>query len=106
MGSAATLADDAVAVVPGSLHYVSGNAVIASFGKGQKVIAHVCNDQGRWGKGFVMAITDRWGKGPGKQYRQWHKAGGDAGFRLGAVQMIELTPALMLANMIGQNGIR
>merc|ERR1712060_920394 len=75
-------------------------------GKGEKVIAQVCNDQGRWGKGFVMAITERWGKGPGKQYRQWHKAGTEAGFRLGAVQMIELTPTLTLANMIGQNGIK
>jgi hypothetical protein len=25
-------------------------------GRGNKIIAHVCNDQGRRGKGFVMAI--------------------------------------------------
>lgn len=102
----ADIGKDAPAVVQGNLHYVCGNAAIASFGKGKKVIAQVCNDHGRWGRGFAMAINDRWGKGPGKQYRQWHKAGVDAGFRLGATQMVELAPSLVLANMIGQSGTR
>merc|ERR1712157_599162 len=61
---------------------------------------------GRWGKGFVMSITDTWGKQPGKLYRQWHKAGADMNFGLGRVQLITLTDALALANIIGQNGIK
>jgi len=93
-------------VSPGALHYVSGDAAIASFGKSKKIIAQICNDKGRWGKGFVMAITDRWGKIPGKMYRRWHKAGKDSGFSLGAVQLVQLTPTLVLANMIGQSGIK
>ncbi|MEV6001124.1 Appr-1-p processing protein, partial [Streptomyces griseomycini] len=28
--------------------------------KGVKVIAHVCNDIGGWGKGFVLAVSRRW----------------------------------------------
>jgi O-acetyl-ADP-ribose deacetylase (regulator of RNase III) len=88
------------------LHYVTGDATVASYAKGQKIIAHVCNDQGRWGKGFVMAITERWGKHPGKMYRQWHKGGVAADFGLGAVQLVELSPTMTLVNMIGQSGTK
>jgi len=86
------------------LHRVAGDAAMASYGKGPKIIVNVCNDQGRWGKGFVKAITDRWGRHPGKMYRQWHKAGADAGFGLGAAQLVTLSPTMSVANMIGQNG--
>merc|ERR1711985_87775 len=75
------------------------------YGKGRKIIAHVCNDIGRWGKGFVMAISDKWPEAA-SMYRQWHKSGVKEGFEMGAVQLIELTPSLTLANMIGQNGIK
>merc|ERR1712039_164091 len=90
----------------GHVHYVTGDASKAQYGKGKKVIAHVCNDQGRWGKGFVMSITDTWGKHPGKLYRKWHKDGAEAEFALGRVQLITLTDLLSLANIIGQNGIK
>merc|ERR1712187_970172 len=92
--------------VPGSLHYVNGDASKAQQGKGKKVIAHVCNDMGRWGKGFVMAITDTWGKQPGKLYRKWHKAGPKADFALGRAQLIPLTDTIDRVNIIGQNGIK
>merc|ERR1712190_269156 len=93
-------------VASGCLHHVNGDASKAHYGKGKKVVAHVCNDRGRWGKGFVMAITDTWGKLPGKLYRRWHKAGAEAGFALGRVQLITLTDTMTLANIIGQNGIK
>jgi len=89
-----------------SIHYVNGDASKAQYGKGKKIIAQVCNDMGRWGKGFVMAITDTWGKHPGKLYRRWHKAGVEAQFALGRVQVIALTDMIDLANIIGQNGIK
>lgn len=89
-----------------SLHYVNGDASKAQFGKGKKVITHVCNDMGRWGKGFVMAITDTWGKHPGRLYRKWHKAGAKFDFALGRAQIIPLTDMIHLANIIGQNGIK
>jgi len=87
------------------LHHVTGDATAVQYGKGPKIIAHVCNDRGRWGKGFVMAISDKWPEAA-RKYRQWHKAGAKEGFGLGAVQLVELTPSLTLANMIGQNGIK
>ncbi|MGH7866045.1 MAG: Appr-1-p processing protein, partial [Candidatus Dormibacteraceae bacterium] len=27
---------------------------------GPKIIAHICNDVGGWGKGFVLAVSQRW----------------------------------------------
>lgn len=92
--------------VSGRLHFVNGDASKAQYGKGKKIITHVCNDMGLWGKGFVMAITDAWGKRPGKLYRQWHKAGAGAEFGLGRVQLVTLTDALDLANLVGQNGTK
>merc|ERR1712176_1304243 len=93
-------------VCRGALHHVSGDASKAQYGKGKKIITQICNDSGRWGKGFVMAITDTWGKRPGKLYRRWHKAGAEAEFGLGRVQLITLTDTVILANIIGQNGIK
>merc|ERR1712187_31106 len=96
----------AASVGSGKLYHVNGDASKAQYGKGMKVITHVCNDKGLWGKGFVMAITDTWGKNPGKLYRRWHKAGADAEFGLGRVQLIPLTESVLVANIIGQKGIK
>merc|ERR1711918_196831 len=60
--------------IGGWLHYVTGDATAVQYGKGRKIIAHVCNDRGRWGKGFVMAISGKWPEAA-RMYRQWHKAG-------------------------------
>ena len=39
--------------------------------KANIIIVHVCNDIGRWGKGFVMAVSRRW-KAPEQAYREWY----------------------------------
>ncbi len=41
-----------------AIRYIKGDATQPQAG-GNKVIAHVCNDLGGWGKGFVMAISKR-----------------------------------------------
>jgi hypothetical protein len=28
--------------------------------QGLKIIAHICNDIGGWGKGFVLALSKKW----------------------------------------------
>ena len=66
------------------LHYVTGDATQAYCGKGRKILAHICNDQGRWGKGFVMAVSARWPQ-VAHEYRKWHRHG--KGFGLGEVQL-------------------
>ncbi|MEU9972078.1 macro domain-containing protein [Streptomyces sp. NPDC051014] len=84
--------------------YIRGDATAPS-GKGVKVIAHVCNDRGGWGKGFVLALSRRWPE-PEKAYRAWHRDRADNDFALGAVQLVQVGRHLWVANMIGQHGTR
>ncbi|WP_253732040.1 hypothetical protein [Listeria monocytogenes] len=39
--------------------YLKGDAT-NPMAKGNKIIAHICNDVGGWGKGFVLAISRKW----------------------------------------------
>lgn len=72
---------------------------------GPKIIAHVCNDLGGWGKGFVVAISRRW-KSPEVRYRLWHRERSKNDFGLGAVQLVQVQPDIWVANMVGQHGMR
>ena len=53
------------------INYLEGDAT-QPIGNGPKIIVHVCNDIGGWGKGFVVAISKRW-KEPEAEYRRWYK---------------------------------
>ncbi|WP_329024997.1 Appr-1-p processing protein [Streptomyces sp. NBC_00690] len=84
--------------------YVRGDAT-APQGKGIKLIAHVCNDLGGWGKGFVVALSRRWPE-PEASYRRWHRERAGNDFGLGAVQFVQVGPYLWVANMVGQRGMK
>ncbi|WP_416971280.1 macro domain-containing protein [Streptomyces sp. 4F14] len=84
--------------------YTRGDATTPSV-KGVKVIAHVCNDIGGWGKGFVLALSRRWPE-PETAYRAWHRDRANNDFGLGAVQLVQVERYLWVANMIGQRGTR
>lgn len=84
--------------------YVRGDAT-APRGKGVKLIAHVCNDLGGWGKGFVLAVSRRWPE-PEAAYRRWHRDRAGNDFGLGAVQFVRTGPYVWVANMVGQRGTR
>ncbi|TRV78909.1 macro domain-containing protein [Streptomyces sp. 130] len=84
--------------------YVRGDAT-APQGKGVKVIVHVCNDLGGWGKGFVLALSRRWPE-PEAAYRGWHRERARNDFGLGAVQFVQVTPVVWVANVVGQHGMR
>ncbi|MEV4945331.1 macro domain-containing protein [Streptomyces sp. NPDC053755] len=84
--------------------YIQGDAT-APQGKGVKIIAHVCNDLGGWGKGFVRAVSRRWPE-PEAAYRRWHRDRAGNDFALGAVQFVQVGPYLWVANMVGQRGMR
>ncbi|MBT2401439.1 macro domain-containing protein [Streptomyces sp. ISL-100] len=86
------------------ISYVRGDAT-APQGKGVKIIAHVCNDLGGWGEGFVLAISRRWPE-PEAAYRRWHRERAGNDFGLGAVQFVQAGPYVWVANMVGQRGIR
>lgn len=51
------------------INYIKGDAT-NPVGDEPKIIVHVCNDIGGWGKGFVMALSNKW-KEPETQYRNW-----------------------------------
>lgn len=88
------------------IHYKIGDATYPTT-PGPKVIAHVCNSKGGWGKGFVLALSKRW-KEPEDAYRTWYRNESDpvAGeFQLGAVQLVKVgVGELYVANMIAQLG--
>ncbi|MEV6332908.1 Appr-1-p processing protein [Streptomyces sp. NPDC051909] len=87
-----------------AIEYVRGDAT-APRGKGVKVVAHVCNDLGGWGKGFVLAVSRRWPE-PEAAYRRWHRERARNDFGLGAAQFVRVEPYVWVANLVGQRGIR
>jgi O-acetyl-ADP-ribose deacetylase (regulator of RNase III) len=88
----------------GAITYLAGDATEPQ-GSGLKIIAHICNDVGAWGNGFVLAVSRRWPE-PKKRYLDWYQQRETSGFRLGAVQFVQVEPDILVANMIGQRGIR
>lgn len=87
-----------------SINYVIGDAT-QPLGEGQKIIVHVCNDIGGWGRGFVVALSKRWPQ-PEQRYRAWHRREESAPFALGEVQFVQVTDDIWVANLIGQRDVR
>lgn len=83
------------------IEYKKGDATNPS-GNGNKIIVHICNDIGGWGKGFVLAISKRW-KAPENSYRTWYQSKDN--FNLGEVQFVQVEQDLWIANLIGQHKI-
>ncbi|MEJ2882283.1 macro domain-containing protein [Pedobacter sp. GR22-6] len=81
--------------------YINGDATNPAV-EGNRIIVHICNDIGAWGKGFVMALSKRW-KAPELQYKAWYKSKDN--FSLGQVQFVQVEEGLWVANLIGQHKI-
>lgn len=86
------------------IKYIKGDATSPQ-AKGVKIIAHICNDLGGWGKGFVLAISKRW-KEPETSYRKWHRERSENDFELGNIQIIQVEKFVYVCNMIGQRGMK
>lgn len=85
------------------IHYVIGSATKPE--KKPAIIAHVCNDVGKWGAGFVLALRKDFPKAE-HSYRNWSKSG-SVNYKLGGVQIIETEePDIFVANMIGQRDVK
>jgi hypothetical protein len=67
-------------------YYVIGDAT-APQGDGPRVIVHVCNDVGKWGKGLVLALSGRWPEAEGR-YRARYQGEESTPFALGGVKDI------------------
>eukprot|EP00930_Biecheleria_cincta_P030351 TRINITY_DN21020_c0_g1_i1.p1 TRINITY_DN21020_c0_g1~~TRINITY_DN21020_c0_g1_i1.p1 ORF type:complete len:509 (+),score=63.28 TRINITY_DN21020_c0_g1_i1:23-1528(+) len=92
---------------PKRLRFVNGDASKVGYGRGQKILAHMCNDQGNGGRGFFQAIKREWGQEPSRAYFEWHRdrtAGGPDAFCLGAVQFTRVSPLVEVASIIGLQG--
>lgn len=87
-----------------TISFVKGDATEPS-GDGPMIIAHICNDVGGWGRGFVLAVSQRW-QDPEVAYRQWYRERSSNDFDLGATQLVAVEPDLWVANIIGQHDIR
>ena len=89
------------------IKYVTGDATKPIIEHGIRIIAHVCNDLGGWGSGFVVALSDRWDN-PEKKYRNWHEVMKDqGGLKLGDIQLAQVRDEhgkIYVANMIAQHG--
>lgn len=72
---------------------------------GPKIIVHVCNDVGGWGRGFVVALSNRWPE-PEQHYRKWFRGKTAQPFALGEVQFVKVSADTSVANLIGQRDIR
>lgn len=81
------------------LSYVVGDATEPP-GQEPRIIAHVCNDAGGWGKGFVLALSKKW-KEPEVVYRAWNRPGV---LRLGRIQRVMVEENLWVVNMVAQHG--
>ena len=87
-----------------TIQYLKGDAT-APQAKGMKIITHICNDIGGWGKGFVLAVSKRW-EAPEKEYRSWHRFRSKNDFALGEIQLVQVEKYIYVANIIGQKGIK
>lgn len=86
------------------INYLIGDATRPQLG-GNKIIAHICNDIGAWGKGFVLALS-KISHLPERAYREWYTKREQNDFALGAIQFVKIAQDIVVANMIGQHGIR
>jgi O-acetyl-ADP-ribose deacetylase (regulator of RNase III) len=82
--------------------YVRGDAT-NPLGPGNKCIVHIVNDAGRWGAGFVMALSKKWPK-TREEYIRWY--GEDKTFALGRVLLTQVRNDIWIANMVAQKGIK
>ena len=77
------------------------------------LIIHVCNNQGGWGAGFVLALSKKWSE-PEKAYRDWYNGKfvvpqiiDSHQFELGSTQFVPiLNENIWIANMIAQDKYR
>jgi len=96
--------------------YIKGDAMVPQ-AAGPKLIVHICNDIGKWGKGFVLAVSKRWPHAR-QLYLDWYNGKrvdnptkgkivlttGDC--ELGRVQLVEAIPYdTFVVNMVAQKGV-
>lgn len=91
------------------IEYVVGSA-LEPIGDGLKILTHIVNNSGGWGKGYVVPLGRRYPAAEA-DYRQWAKGNDQLSFlhhqgpfELGNTQFVVVEPHVMVANMCAQDG--
>ena len=70
--------------------------------KDRAIIIHCCNNLGLMGAGVALALRKKWPK----VYIQYREKYEKEGLELGEVDFVKINKNLVIANMIGQEGIK
>lgn len=86
------------------IHYFKGDvfAGLEKSNKPTKILIHICNNKGGWGKGFVTALSNKWEQ-PETLYRECFKL--KFCNCLGDVQICQIG-SIYVINMVAQDGYR
>lgn len=85
----------------GFLRFVVGDATRLGFGgNSRKYLCHIVNDVGKWGAGFVLALSRRWPFVASTYRRYWRQ------YRLGDMQRVSVGGRVTVVNVFGQRGVR
>jgi hypothetical protein len=94
------------------INYVKGDATNPVVEKDHvALIPHVCNINGGWGKGFVLALSKKW-KQPEQSYREWFEGkksefdGKSIEFCLGGIDPVPVESNVIVVNMLAQQGYK
>lgn len=92
-------------IEPAKIKYSYGDASIVN--RENVVIAHIVNNLGYWGKGFVNALSFAYPLAK-DEYKTWYEKSYNIPFQLGETQFVEVdtTRRVVIANMLAQNGVR
>jgi O-acetyl-ADP-ribose deacetylase (regulator of RNase III) len=94
-----------------AVQYVTGDATSPQ-GDGRKIIAHITNNLGGWGSGFVLPLAKKYPQAE-LAYRRWADKRQHPSdnwltefppFDLGEVQYVIVSPSVVVANMTAQDG--
>lgn len=80
-----------------------GDATIIDPAPQITILTHCVNNRGIWGAGFVLAIGAKWPEAR-TAYRSWC-AYHDPMYLLGKIQFVKIHPHLIIAHVVGQDGI-
>ena len=87
-----------------SITYLKGDATDPQ-GPGPKIIVHVCNDVGGWGRGFVVSLSKRWPEIE-RSYRRWfEKKSPQLGMNLIVEGFHQGDDRIIVINMVAQHDV-
>lgn len=87
-----------------SIKYLKGDAT-KPIGDGLKIIIHVSNCNNGWGRGFVLALSEKW-KEPEQEFRSLFLDVPKKDWigLLGKIQHVRVAEDIVVVNMIAQKG--